>query len=124
MPRKFRIIAIALIVVMLVTTALELWLQPASVRITDCSRPAELTLLPRHQAVKVTSLHVEARGKIEGSAEITLILNGQPYKTERLNGPVKFSWRSDWYSPEAIVRYTPLSAKSGAITLRYNFGSP
>ncbi len=67
---------------------------------------------------------MEARGKIDGEAEITLILNGQPYKTERVNGPVKFSWRVDWYSTEAVVRYTPLTAKKGTITLRYHFAGP
>ena len=92
-------------------------------RITDSSKPAELTLHPKHHATRVTALHVEARGKLDGEAEITLLLNGQPYKTERLNGPVKFSWRVDWYSTEAVVRYTPLTARDGSITLRYHFAS-
>jgi hypothetical protein len=121
---KFRIIAIVLGVMVLVTAVVALWIQPASVRITDSSKPAELMLHPRHSATTVTALHVEARGKIDGAAEITLMLNGQPYKTERVNGSVKFSWRVDWYSTEAVVRYTPLTAKKGTITLRYHFASP
>ena len=118
---KFRIIAIVLGVIVLVTTIVALWIQPASVRITDSSKPAELKLQPQHKVTQVTALHVEARGKLDGEAEITLLLNGQPYRTERVNGPVKFSWRVDWYSTEAVVRYTPLTAKKGTITLRYNF---
>ncbi|MEO8307241.1 MAG: hypothetical protein ABI616_04290 [Pseudomonadota bacterium] len=121
---KFRIIAIVLVVLVLVTAIVSLWIQPASVRITDSSKPAELKLLPRHSVTTVTSLHIEARGKIDGAAEITLLLNGQPYRTERVNGPVKFSWRMDWYSAEAELRYTPLTAKHGIITLRYQFASP
>jgi hypothetical protein len=120
---KFRIIAMVLGVIVLGTAIVSLWIQPASVRITDSSKPAELTLHAKHNATTVTALHVEARGKIDGAAEITLMLNGQPYKTERVNGAGKFSWRVDWYSPEAVVRYTPLTAKRGTITLRYNFAS-
>jgi hypothetical protein len=121
---KFRIAAIVLIVIMIVTTAVTLWLQPASVRITDSSKPAELKFIPKHNLETVSSLHVEGRGKLDGEGELSLILNGKPYKTERLNGPVRFSWRVDWYSTEAVVRYTPLTAKSGTITLRYHFASP
>jgi hypothetical protein len=118
---NFRIAAVVLGVIILGAASVSLWMQPASVRITDSSKPAELKLQSRHHATSVTSLHVEARGKIDGAAEITLVQNGQPYKTERVNGPVKFTWRMDWYSPEAVVRYTPLTATKGTITLRYNF---
>jgi hypothetical protein len=121
---KFRIIAVVLAVILLGTTLVELWIQPASVRITDSSKPVELKLVPRHHATNVTSLHIEGRGKIDGEAELTLVMNGQPYKTERINGPVKFSWRLDWYATEAVVKYTPLTAKHGTITLRYHFASP
>jgi PhoPQ-activated pathogenicity-related protein len=121
---KFRIIAIVLVVVVLATTIVALWIQPASVHIADSSKPADLKLLARHSVEKVTTLHVEGRGKIDGAGEFTLLLNGQPYKTERVNGPVKFTWRVDWYSPDAVVRYTPLTARSGSITLRYHFAGP
>ncbi len=121
---KFRIIAIVLGVIVLGTTIVALWIQPASVRITDSSKSAELKLHPRHELAHVTALHVEARGKTDGEAEITLLLNGQPYRTERVNGAVKFSWRVGWYSTEAVVRYTPLTAKKGTITLRYDFAGP
>jgi hypothetical protein len=118
---KFRIIAIVLAAVVLATTIVALWIQPASAHISDSSKPAEFKLLPKHPLDKVTALHVEGRGKIDGEGEFTLLLNGQPYKTERVKGPVKFTWRMDWYAPEAVVRYTPLTAKSGSITLRYHF---
>ncbi len=64
---------------------------------------------------------MEGRGQIDGAAEITLLLNGQPYKTERVNGNVRFTWRVDWHATEAVIRYAPLTAKGGSLQLRYHF---
>jgi PhoPQ-activated pathogenicity-related protein len=119
---KLRLAAIVLAVLLVAAAAVTLWVRPVATSI-DASKPAELTLVSRHHASKVVALHVEGRGQMDGAGEISLILNGQPYKTEKLNGPVHFSWRVDWYAPEAVVRYTPLTAKGGSITLRYHFAS-
>ena len=121
---NFRLLAIVLALVLVATAVVTLWVQPSAISITDAGKPGELTLIPRHHASGVVSLHVEGRGQINGEGEISLILNGQPYRTEKLNGRVHFSWRVDWYAPEAIVRYTPLTARGGSITLRYHFASP
>jgi hypothetical protein len=107
--------------VVLATTIVVLWIRPASVHIADGSKPADLQLISRHHLDKVTTLHVEGRGNIDGEGEFTLLLNGQPYKTERVKGQVNFTWRVDWHTTEAVVRYTPLTARSGSITLRYHF---
>jgi PhoPQ-activated pathogenicity-related protein len=121
---KLRLAAIVLAVLLVATAAVTLWVQPVTISIADAGKPTELTLVSRHHASKVVALHVEGSGQVDGAGEISLILNGQPYKTEKLNGPVRFSWRVDWYSPQAVVRYTPLTAKGGSVTLRYHFASP
>jgi hypothetical protein len=118
---KFRLIAIALVLLVLGIAVGALWVQPASVQIADAGKPEQLKLLPKHPADRITSLHVEGRGRIDGEAEITLLLNGQPYKTERMNGAVDFTWRMDWYATEAVVNYTPLTATGGSLKLRYHF---
>jgi hypothetical protein len=121
---NFRLLAIFLAVILVAAAGVTLWVQPAAISIADAGKPAELTLVAKHHASSVASLHVEGRGQIDGEGEITLLLNGQPYKTEKLKGRVHFSWRMDWYAPEAIVRYQPLTARDGSITLRYHFASP
>jgi hypothetical protein len=121
---NFRLLAIILALALVAAAGVVLWVQPAAISLADAGKPAELTLLPKHHAGSVASLHVEGRGQIDGEGEITLLLNGQPYKTEKLNGRVHFSWRMDWYAPQAVVRYKPLTARDGSITLRYHFASP
>jgi hypothetical protein len=118
---KFRLVAAALLLVVVATALAAWWWQPSTLRIDDASKPVEVTLHPRHQMGNVLALHVEGRGRIKGEAEISLILNGQPYKTEKLSGSVRFSWQGDWHAPVAVVRYTPLTATSGALRLQYRF---
>jgi hypothetical protein len=118
----WRLLASALAVVIVGTGLVALWLQPDTLRIPDAGKPVELTLRSKHTGKSVYALHVEGRGQIDGAADISLVLNGQPYKTVRLKGPVRFSWREDWYAPEAVVRYTPLTATGGSIGLSYRFG--
>lgn len=69
----------------------------------------------------IYSLTVNGEGRIEGKAEIALILNGDPYKTERLSGTVDFQWGGDWYSDQAEIRYSPKSTTGGSLRLRYKF---
>ena len=120
---KYRFVAAALLLVVVGTAVVGIWWQPSTLRITDAGKPIEVTLHTKHHGDNVYSLHVEGRGRISGKAEISLVLNGQLYKTVRLNGPVTFSWRTDWYAPEAVIRYTPLTATSGFIKLSYRFSS-
>jgi hypothetical protein len=121
---KLRPIIIVLALVIVVAAAVTWWVQPVAVTIEDASKPIELTLVSGHNANKVVALHVEGRGKVDGEAEISLMLDGRAYRTEHLNGPVHLTWRVDWYQPGAVVSYAPLTAKSGTITLRYHFATP
>ena len=120
--RRFSIIVAGLLIVTAAALAAWLWL-PATVTIADAGIPIELTLRAPGAPKRVYALDVQGSGRIDGEAEVTLILNGQPYKVAHLSGVVHFEWGGDWYSPEAVVRYRPLSAKAGVIKLRYRFHS-
>lgn len=69
----------------------------------------------------IHSLTLRGSGEIHGDAEITLILNGGPYKTEKLSGKIDFRWDGDWYSDEAEIRYTPKSVTGGSLKLKHEF---
>ena len=118
--RRFSSIVAGLLVVTAAAIVAWLWL-PATMTIADAGIPIELTLRAPSAPKRVYALDVQGNGRIDGEAEIALILNGQPYKVAHLDGVVHFEWGGDWYSPEAVVRYRPLSAKSGSIKLRYRF---
>jgi hypothetical protein len=71
----------------------------------------------------IYAIHIRCSGKIDGQAEISLILNGKPYKTEQLNGKVSFSWSGDWYSDSAEIQYKPIKVSSGVLNFSYAFKS-
>lgn len=69
----------------------------------------------------IHSITISGSGRLKGEAEISLILNGGPYKKEHLSGAVDFRWGGDWYSDQAEIRYTPISATGGKLKLKYKF---
>lgn len=69
----------------------------------------------------VVSLLIRGTGSIDGSAQIELMLNGKPYRTEQLRGGVSFTWGGDWYSPVAEIHYRPIKVQGGKLDLQYRF---
>jgi hypothetical protein len=95
---------------------------PDTALIPDASRPAEIALHARRTQTKISGLDIEGVADIQGDGTIELVLNGAGYKTVQLRGHTTFTWDSDWYSPNAIVRYTPTSGLTkGSIMLKYRF---
>ena len=99
------------------------WLYfPNAQFIDDVTKPANITLnAPRDLQKRIVSIHIRGTGAVVGTAQIELMLNGSPYRTEKLAGPISFDWSGDWYSPTAEIRYQPIDAKDGKIALQYRF---
>src|SRR5262245_61784172 len=91
---------------------------PHEVRLADVQRPQVIMLKKEPNAIGI-----RGRGNLDGEAHVSLMLNGNPYKTERLNGKVSFSWGGDWYSDTAEIRYEPINVKSGELIVQYQFSS-
>lgn len=128
MSRARVIVGIALVAATALGAAawapLSSYLRPgATARIADPTRSIELKLRASESADAIYSIRIVGTGQIDGDAEVSLMLNGQPHMTERMRGPIAFTWSGDWYASEATVRYTPTSAKSGTVKLHYRFFS-
>ena len=89
--------------------------------VADVTKADTIVLSKKPAQGLIHSLSVIGSGEIDGKGEIILTLNGKPYKTESLSGPVKFRWGGDWYSDDAEIRYTPTSVTGGDLKLRYGF---
>ena len=66
-------------------------------------------------------LTITGSGEIHRAAAISLMENGKPYRTEKLSGPVKFQWQTDYYSDTADIRYEPKAVTGGNLRLEYRF---
>lgn len=89
--------------------------------VADVTRPGIITLKKTDSQGDVHSMTVVGKGHLDGVAEIVLILNEKPYKTESISGDIDFTWGGDWYSKSAQVEYTPSLVKSGYLSLQYKF---
>lgn len=90
--------------------------------IDDLTKPGIIKIeAPSDLQKRIVSIHIRGTGAVVGTAQIELMLNGLPYRTEKLAGPISFDWRGDWYSPTAEIRYRPIDAKDGKIALQYRF---
>ena len=89
--------------------------------IADVSKGETIILEKQAGQGPIHGITISGSGRLKGEAEITLILNGGPCKTEHLSGAVDFRWGGDWYSDQAEIRYTPISATSGKLKLKYKF---
>ncbi len=90
--------------------------------IVDVTKPDTVILTKIAGQGAIHSITITGAGNIDGNAEISLILNGTPYKTETLSGRVNFQWGGDWYSDQAEIRYNPSSVVGGHLRLSYDFG--
>ena len=88
--------------------------------ITNITESQEL-ILKANKNGNAHSIHIHGAGHIKGNAEIILMLNGNPYKTESLSGNVNFKWAGDWYSNNATVIYKAENVTEGNLLLEYNF---
>ena len=89
--------------------------------VTDVTKAETITLKKNTGQGHIYYLTITGSGEIQGTAEISLIENGKPYRTEKLSGPVKFEWKGDWYSDTAEIRYEPKSVTGGNLRLEYRF---
>jgi hypothetical protein len=119
---------VALALVVLGVAVVLLWSymasrQPPSVKLDDLTRSSEIVLKAPNGETAIVGLEVIGSGQVDGNARVELMLDGRVQEAALLQGPVEFRWSGDWYSPEALVRYTPGSATSGSVKLSYRFAS-
>jgi hypothetical protein len=68
-------------------------------------------------------ISIEVSGKIDGQANIYLMLKGKSYKSEIIKNHFSFTWSTDWYSDSAEIKYEPIGVKEGNVMIKYSFGT-
>jgi hypothetical protein len=119
MARVVRLVVAASLALVVAWVAFRL--TPPWKRVPDVTTSTEVTLHAKPLQRRIYSLDIVGFGNIDGDAEISLVLSGEPYKDVKLHGHVRFLWGGDWYSPTAVVRYTVGAVKGGSLVLRYRF---
>jgi len=90
--------------------------------VNDLSKSQKI-ILQSNKSANVYSLTLNVTGNIKGYAEITLMLDGEPYKSEKIKDKVNFNWAGDWYSDKATIIYTTKNATDGKLVFKYKFNT-
>ncbi|HMF16053.1 MAG TPA: hypothetical protein VKE98_02550 [Gemmataceae bacterium] len=91
-----------------------------NVTISDVRRP-ETLVLGKETGNPPYGITIRGSGEVDGEATLSLLLNGEAYKVEKLSGTVSFEWGGDWYSETAEIRYEPINVRSGKLIFHYRF---
>ncbi len=91
------------------------------VAVRDVQQPDVVILQRKGSSGNVDGITIWGVGTIDGEAKVSLMLNGEPYKIENLRGRIALTWRGDWYSDTAEIRYEPKSVSSGNVLFKVTF---
>lgn len=116
---------VVIVILLLAFGAIAVWelsgLSAPSERVHDVCQAETLVLGQETGDLHTYGISIHGSGYIDGDATISLLLNGQPYKVEKLSGRFNFEWRAEWYAETASVRYEPAGVRSGKVVLYYEF---
>jgi len=112
------IVSICLFPILLISCAKTLDQQT---EVKDIRKKETIILSKKPSQDNIHSIKINISGTIEGESKISLILNNEEYKTNKLNGNCSFNWGGDWYADTAKIIYQPINAQNGNITIRYEF---
>jgi len=91
------------------------------IEVSDLQNPQVIKLHKKQSQKYINAMRIRGTGKLNGEANIVLMLNDKPYKKANLNGNVSFNWGADWYSDDMEIRYQPVKVDSGTILIEYSF---
>ena len=110
-----------LLIIQFVLTTASCTNYEQQLEITDLKKSHVLLLHKIPSQKNVYSMGIHCYGKLDGEAELVLMLNGAQYKIERLKGKVNFTWSGDWYSDSMELRYQPGIVSAGQLFIEYTF---
>jgi hypothetical protein len=118
---KKTLFALTVIQLILITASCAKYDQ--HIEITDIKKPQVLILQKKPNQEGVVSMGIHCHGRLEGEAQLVLMLNGAPYKTKRMKGKVNFKWGGDWYADSLELRYLSSNINSGHLIIDYTFST-
>lgn len=88
----------------------------------DVTKETMVTLHKKDSQKKaISGMRVDISGHVDGLADITLMLDGQPYDTKHVTGDIKINFSGEWYADTINIQYKPVSVQTGNISMNYEF---
>lgn len=91
------------------------------IMVTDSGREERLSIGKTAGQGPITELRLHIEGQLNGSAQLVLLLEGQPYHVFPLSDVIDLQWKNDWPHDRARLVYTPGTTTGGSLRIKYRF---
>lgn len=92
-----------------------------AVSISNVGEPERISIGKFGDQGPVRKLRLQVEGQLNGTAQLTVLMEGQPYHVFNVSDRVDVSWTDDWPHDRARLAYTPGTVTSGTLRVRYRF---
>lgn len=91
------------------------------ISVTDTGQAERLSIgkTAGQGAIKELRLHIE--GQLNGTAQLVVIMEGQPFHVFTLADSIDLTWKERWPHDRARLAYNPGTATGGSLRIKYRF---
>ncbi len=91
------------------------------ISVTDAGQAERLSIGKVAGTGTVTELRLKIEGQLNGSAQLVVLMEGQPYHVFNLADTIDLTWTDKWPHDRARLVYTPGTATGGSVRVKYRF---
>jgi hypothetical protein len=91
------------------------------ISVTDTGQAERLSIGKTAGQGPVKQLRLQVEGQLNGTAQLVVIMEGQPFHVFTLSDSIDLSWKDRWPHDRARLAYNPGTATGGSLRIRYRF---
>ena len=91
------------------------------ISVTDTGHAERLSIGKTAGQGPVKQLRLQVEGQLNGTAQLVVIMEGQPFHVFTLSDSIDLTWKDRWPHDRASLAYNPGTATGGSLRIRYRF---
>ena len=91
------------------------------ISVTDTGQAERLSIGKTAGQGPVKQLRLQVEGQLNGTAQLVVIMEGQPFHVFTLSDSIDLTWKDRWPHDRARLAYNPGTATGGSLRIRYRF---
>jgi hypothetical protein len=91
------------------------------ISVTDTGQAERLSIGKTAGQGPIKELRLEVEGQLNGTAQLVVIMEGQPFHVFTLTDSIDLTWKERWPHDRARLAYNPGTATGGSLRVKYRF---
>lgn len=92
-----------------------------TISVTDTGQAERLSIGKIAGQGSIKELRLRIEGQLNGTAQLVVIMEGQPFHVFTLSDSVDLTWEDRWPHDRARLAYSPGTATGGSLRIKYRF---